>query len=53
MPVQSDHTVLLHSSRLGGKAQFGGQRFGEMEVWALEALWCFKHLTGIAYSEIG
>jgi DNA-directed RNA polymerase subunit beta len=22
---------------LGGKAQFGGQRFGEMEVWALEA----------------
>ncbi|MCJ7653378.1 MAG: hypothetical protein MUO75_06725, partial [Actinobacteria bacterium] len=23
--------------RLGGKAQFGGQRFGEMEVWALEA----------------
>ena len=22
---------------MGGKAQFGGQRFGEMEVWALEA----------------
>jgi DNA-directed RNA polymerase subunit beta len=22
---------------LGGRAQFGGQRFGEMEVWALEA----------------
>ena len=22
---------------LGGKAQFGGQRFGEMEVWALQA----------------
>jgi DNA-directed RNA polymerase subunit beta len=22
---------------LGGKAQFGGQRFGEMEVWAIEA----------------
>jgi DNA-directed RNA polymerase subunit beta len=22
---------------LGGKSQFGGQRFGEMEVWALEA----------------
>ena len=36
-PVQSDHTVLSHNSRLGGKAQFGGQRFGEMEVWALEA----------------
>src|SRR5688572_5076584 len=25
------------SDLLGGKAQFGGQRFGEMEVWALEA----------------
>ena len=37
MPVQSDHIHLLHSSHLGGKAQFGGQRFGEMEVWALEA----------------
>ena len=30
-------TPWLRSSRLGGKAQFGGQRFGEMEVWALEA----------------
>ncbi len=27
----------LSRSSLGGKAQFGGQRFGEMEVWALEA----------------
>jgi len=27
----------LSPSALGGKAQFGGQRFGEMEVWALEA----------------
>jgi DNA-directed RNA polymerase subunit beta len=26
-----------HPATLGGKAQFGGQRFGEMEVWALEA----------------
>ena len=26
-----------HQQPLGGKAQFGGQRFGEMEVWALEA----------------
>ncbi len=26
-----------YSAPLGGKAQFGGQRFGEMEVWALEA----------------
>ncbi len=30
-------TPLLHSSLWVGKAQFGGQRFGEMEVWALEA----------------
>ena len=37
MHVSSDHTLLLHNSHLGGKAQFGGQRFGEMEVWALEA----------------
>lgn len=37
MPVQRDHIHLLHSKPLGGKAQFGGQRFGEMEVWALEA----------------
>ena len=28
---------LVTQQRLGGKAQFGGQRFGEMEVWALEA----------------
>jgi DNA-directed RNA polymerase subunit beta len=28
---------LIHQQPLGGKAQFGGQRFGEMEVWALEA----------------
>ena len=33
MLVQQDHT----QQPLGGKAQFGGQRFGEMEVWALEA----------------
>jgi DNA-directed RNA polymerase subunit beta len=28
---------LISQQPLGGKAQFGGQRFGEMEVWALEA----------------
>ena len=28
---------LVTQKPLGGKAQFGGQRFGEMEVWALEA----------------
>jgi len=26
-----------NAAAFGGKAQFGGQRFGEMEVWALEA----------------
>ena len=30
-------TALVTQQPLGGKAQFGGQRFGEMEVWALEA----------------
>jgi DNA-directed RNA polymerase subunit beta len=28
---------LNYATTIGGKAQFGGQRFGEMEVWALEA----------------
>jgi len=28
---------LITQQPLGGKAQYGGQRFGEMEVWALEA----------------
>jgi DNA-directed RNA polymerase subunit beta len=28
---------LVTQQPLGGKAQYGGQRFGEMEVWALEA----------------
>ena len=32
-----DPTSLVTQQPLGGKAQFGGQRFGEMEVWALEA----------------
>src|SRR5688500_20263557 len=30
------YSLVTHQP-LGGKAQFGGQRFGEMEVWALEA----------------
>ena len=30
-------TLLTCYTTHGGKAQFGGQRFGEMEVWALEA----------------
>ena len=36
---------LVTQQPLGGKAQFGGQRFGEMEVWALEgygASMCFR-----------
>ena len=28
---------LITQQPLGGKAQFGGQRFGEMEIWALDA----------------
>jgi DNA-directed RNA polymerase subunit beta len=28
---------LVTQQPLGGKAQFGGQRFGEMEIWAIEA----------------
>ena len=35
---------LVTQQPLGGKAQFGGQRFGEMEVWALEAYGCL-HIT--------
>ena len=36
--ARSHRTILFsYSTTLGGKAQFGGQRFGEMEVWALEA----------------
>ena len=31
---------LVTQQPLGGKAQLGGQRFGEMEVWALEGSWC-------------
>ena len=34
---------LVTQQPLGGKAQFGGQRFGEMEVWALEAYYNDNH----------
>ena len=34
---------LVTQQPLGGKAQFGGQRFGEMEVWALESVWGGLH----------
>jgi DNA-directed RNA polymerase subunit beta len=36
---------LITQQPLGGKAQFGGQRFGEMEVWDLK-LWCCPHTAG-------
>ena len=32
---------LITQQPLGGKAQFGGQRLGEMEVWALRGIWSF------------
>ena len=35
--VWQDFGRIVTQQPLGGKAQFGGQRFGEMEVWALEA----------------
>ena len=37
MRAPPGRTSLVTQQPLGGKAQFGGQRFGEMEVWALEA----------------
>ena len=36
---------LVTQQPLGGKAQLGGQRFGEMEVWALEAYGAAYSLT--------
>ncbi len=38
---------LVTQQPLGGKAQFGGQRFGEMEVWALEAYGAAYTLQGM------
>src|SRR5688500_19226586 len=37
---------LVTQQPLAGKAQFGGQRFGEMEVWALEAYGAAHTLQG-------
>ena len=35
-----------YATALGGKAQFGGQRFGEMECWALQAYGALSHPAG-------
>ena len=44
---------LVTQQPLGGKAQFGGQRFGEMEVWALEAYGAAYTLAGNADRQVG
>ena len=36
---------LITQQPLGGKAQFGGQRLGEMEVWALQAYGASSHIA--------
>ena len=43
---------LVTQQPLGGKAQFGGQRFGEMEVWALEAYGAVLHAAGDADRQV-
>jgi DNA-directed RNA polymerase subunit beta len=43
---------LITQQPLGGKAQFGGQRFGEMEVWALEAFGASNILQGVADHQV-
>ncbi|MEK7376333.1 MAG: DNA-directed RNA polymerase subunit beta, partial [Candidatus Margulisiibacteriota bacterium] len=46
---------LITQQPLGGKAQFGGQRFGEMEVWALEAYGaahCLQELLTIKSDDV-
>ena len=44
---------LITQQPLGGKAQFGGQRFGEMEVWALEAYGAAYTLQELLTVEVG
>ncbi len=44
---------LVTQQPLGGKAQFGGQRFGEMEVWALYAYGAAHTLSGDTDHQIG
>jgi DNA-directed RNA polymerase subunit beta len=47
---------LITQQPLGGKAQFGGQRLGEMEVWALEAFGaahCLQELLTIKSDDVG
>jgi len=43
---------LVTQQPLGGKAQYGGQRFGEMEVWAMEAYGAAYNAPGIADSQV-
>jgi DNA-directed RNA polymerase subunit beta len=46
---------LVTQQPLGGKAQFGGQRFGEMEVWALEAYgaaYCLQELLTVKSDDV-
>jgi len=46
---------LITQQPLGGKAQFGGQRFGEMEVWALEAYgaaYCLQELLTVKSDDV-
>ena len=44
---------LITQQPLGGKAQFGGQRFGEMEVWALEAYGAAHILQELLTCKVG
>ena len=46
---------LVTQQPLGGKAQFGGQRFGEMEVWALEAYgasYCLQEMLTVKSDDV-